>query len=128
MLGVELVVLDAKSLGELEGRLRTLSQKDVDAVLVTADVLFQLNRPTIARAIRKARLPGMFPYKEYLDDGMLSSYGPDLRELSYKMVDYVDKILKGAKPYDLPIEQLSMLRPTKSGQFRPPNSHLIGVT
>ena len=81
VLGIELVVLDAKNISELEDRLRVLHPKEVDAVLVTADVLFQMNRPTIARAVRRARIPGMFPYKEYLDDGMLSSYGPDLREL-----------------------------------------------
>ena len=107
VLGVELVVLDARNVSELEDKLRSLHQQDADAVLVTADVLFQMSKSTIGRAVRKARLPSMTPNSEYLDDGVLSSYGPDLRELSYKIADYVDKILKGAKPNDMPIEQLS---------------------
>ena len=49
----------------------------------------------------------MVPYKIYLEDGVLGSYGPDIRELSDKMAAYVERILKGAKPSELPIEQMS---------------------
>jgi putative ABC transport system substrate-binding protein len=107
MLGLELVVLDAKNPTELNQVLGTLHQKAADAVLVTADLLFQLNKSVIAGAVRNARLPAMVPYKIYLEDGVLGSYGPDIRELSDKMASYVERILKGAKPSDLPIEQMS---------------------
>ena len=107
MLGLELVILDARNVAELNERLRTLNRRSVDGVLVTPDPLFQMHKSAIAVAVHRAKLPGMFPYKEYLDDGTLSSYGPDLRELSYRMAVYVEKILKGAKPSDLPIEQIS---------------------
>jgi len=106
MLGLELVILDARNAAELSERLRTLNRRSVDGVLVAPDPLFQMHKSLIAAAVHRAKLPGMFPYKEYLDDGTLSSYGPDLRELSYRMAVYVDKILKGAKPSDLPIEQV----------------------
>lgn len=92
---------------ELDKTLRALHHQSADAVLVTADLLFQLNKAAIARAVRRAKLPAVVPYKAYLDDGTLSSYGPNLNELSSKIPTYVDRILKGAKPSDLPIEQVS---------------------
>jgi putative tryptophan/tyrosine transport system substrate-binding protein len=107
VLGVGLIILDSRNAAELDHTLHALQRNSVDAVLVTADLLFQLNKSKIARAVRQGKLPGMFPYREYLDDGMLASYGPDLKELASRMAVYVDKILKGAKPADLPIEQLS---------------------
>lgn len=107
MLGVQLIVLDSRNVAELDKALNTLRKRSVDALLVTADFLFELEKSTIARAVRSAKLPTMSPYKEYLEDGVLSSYGPDLKELANRMAVYADKILKGAKPSDLPIEQIS---------------------
>jgi putative ABC transport system substrate-binding protein len=53
----------------------------------------------------KYRLPAIYPQKEYVDDGGLMSYGPDLADLYRRAAVYVDKILKGAKPADLPVQQ-----------------------
>jgi putative ABC transport system substrate-binding protein len=104
-LGVKLVKLDARNDAELDAALHTMPA--VDGVLVTGDSLFLANRAKLAGALRKAKLPAIFPTKEYQGDGVLMSYGPSLREAGRKMALYVDKILKGAKPADLPIEQIS---------------------
>jgi putative ABC transport system substrate-binding protein len=61
----------------------------------------------IAQAIRKARLPAVFPWRQFHEYGVVMSYGPDSRELMRRGAQYVDKILKGAKPADLPVEQVS---------------------
>jgi putative ABC transport system substrate-binding protein len=106
-LGVRLVTLDARNEGELSAALRALQRGAADGVIVTADVVFRLNKSKVVQTIRKARLPAMFPYREYHNEGMLMSYGPNSTEVGRKMAVYVDKILKGAKPADLPIEQLS---------------------
>jgi putative ABC transport system substrate-binding protein len=106
-LNLEIIVLDARNRSQLETRLHGLHAQSAYAVLVTADLLFQLHRATIASAIRRAKLPAIVPYKAYLDDGTLSSYGPNLKELSSRIAAYVDRISKGAKPSDLPIEQVS---------------------
>ena len=68
------------------------------------------NKATIARAVAKARLPAIFPWKNYHDDGVLMSYGPSLNEIGRHVAVYVDKILRGAKPAELPIEQMSRYR------------------
>jgi putative ABC transport system substrate-binding protein len=107
LLSQEVIVLDTRTSAELNERLHSLQRASVDAVVVSADVFLVFNKARIAGAVNKARLPGMFPYREYVDEGALASYGPDLKEVARKMVLYVDKILKGAKPSDLPIEQIS---------------------
>ena len=106
-LGLELVKLDASNAGELDTALRTLSRSSADGVLVTGDALFYLNKAKIASVIGKAKLPAMFPGKEYQGDGVVMSYGPSLKEAGRKIATYIDKILKGAKPAELPIEQMS---------------------
>ena len=65
------------------------------------------NRDKIAAAVRKAKLPALVPTKDYWSDGVLMSYGPSLKEMGRRAAAYVDKILKGAKTADLPIEQSS---------------------
>ena len=107
VLGLQLITLDARNARELDTALRTLPRSMADGVLVTPDLLLQTNKSKIAQAVRKGRLPAMVPYKQYLDDGTLMSYGPDNRDLARRMAGYVDRILKGTKPSDLPIEQVS---------------------
>ena len=106
-LGVRLVTLDARDEGELDTVLRALAKHSGDGFVVTGEALFRTNKSKIAQAVRKARLPAMFPAKEYHDDGVLMSYGPNTKEVGRKMAVYVDKILEGAKPSELPIEQMS---------------------
>ena len=106
-LGAQIIPLDARNDSELEAALHALAHSGADSLLVTGDILFRANKSRIAQAVRKAKLPGAFPYREYHDYGVLMSYGPDLKEAGRKMAGYVERILKGTKPADLPIEQIA---------------------
>ena len=76
-----------------------------DALYVCADPLVTTNRLRIVTLAQDARLPTMFGEREYIDAGGLMSYGPNLPDLFRRAGDYVDKILRGAKPADIPVEQ-----------------------
>jgi putative ABC transport system substrate-binding protein len=106
-LGVKIVTLTASNAGEIEVAIRSISRSVGDAVLVSGDLLLLANRQKIAQAVRKARLPAMFPFKQYHEAGVLISYGPDYDAGMGQVATYVDRILKGAKPSELPIEQVS---------------------
>jgi putative ABC transport system substrate-binding protein len=108
-LDVELVKLDARNDVQLDATLRAISRSTLDALLVTGDNLLFANRVKIARAAHRARLPAMFPNKEFRGEGVLVSYGPSVKEAGRMTAVYVDKILKGAKPGDLPVEEISKL-------------------
>ena len=107
ILGVELKLLDAKNLGELNRALQSVSLKNVGAVLVTGDGLFIKNRAKIAHVMRSEKIPAIYPTLAYHDAGVLVTYGPNVKEASRKLATYVDRILKGTKPADLPVEQMS---------------------
>jgi putative ABC transport system substrate-binding protein len=106
-LGVQLVKLDARNERELRSVLHALERGAADGAIVTNDLVYRSTASQVAQVLRKARLPAIFPYRQYLEEGGLMSYGPDPKEVGRKLAVYVDKILKGAKPADLPIEQLS---------------------
>ncbi|MGH7047301.1 MAG: ABC transporter substrate-binding protein [Stellaceae bacterium] len=84
---------------------RTLAETRVEAVLVLSSPLFRPLRRSIALLAQERRLPTMFTFPEYARAGGLISYGPDLQSLFRGAASYIDRILKGAKPTDLPIEQ-----------------------
>jgi putative ABC transport system substrate-binding protein len=75
---------------------------------VLGDVMFLTHRTQLAGLATKSRLPAMYAQREYVDEGGFMSYGPVLSDNFRRAATYVDKILKGAKPADLPVE-----RPTK---------------
>jgi putative ABC transport system substrate-binding protein len=106
-LGVQFQELEARNVGQLEAALAGLPRGTRNALYVTADGLFLVNKAKIARAVREARLPASFPFRDYHEHGVLMSYGLNPHEVGRKMADYVDRILKGAKPGDLPVEQIS---------------------
>jgi len=70
-LGAQIIPLDARNDSELDAALHALAHSGVDSVLVTGDILFRANKSRIAQAVRKAKLPGAFPYREYHDYGVL---------------------------------------------------------
>ena len=76
-----------------------------DAFYTTGDSLVNAQRLRINTFALTARLPTMFPQREYLEAGGLMSYGANFRDLNRRAADYVDKVLRGAKPADLPVEQ-----------------------
>ncbi len=87
----------------------TMAQRRPDAIYVISDPRIVTHRRTIASELLQLRLPSIFSYAGYVDDGGLMSYAAVLSELYRRAADYVDRILRGAKPSDLPIEQPTKL-------------------
>jgi len=90
-----------------ERAFQTARQKKVNAILPMANRRFFAGRKRIGELAAKFRLPAIYPQKEYVDGGGLMSYGVDYTDLYRRAAGYVDKILKGAKPADLPVQQAS---------------------
>jgi putative ABC transport system substrate-binding protein len=76
-----------------------------DAIVVLGDPLIYVNRARVAELAATHRLPAMYFFRENVEAGGLMSYGPSLYDLGRRGATYVDKILKGARPADLPVEQ-----------------------
>jgi putative ABC transport system substrate-binding protein len=89
----------------LESAFQTAKQKQVSAIMTTAGPLFFAERKRIVELAGKYRLPAIYFSKEFVDEGGLMSYGTDFDDLYRRAAGYVDKILKGAKPADLPVQQ-----------------------
>jgi putative ABC transport system substrate-binding protein len=90
---------------EIERVFAEMAQQPPDAVLISGEGDLYANRQLIAELTRKNRLPAMSPYRDYVDAGGLMAYTVDLAELLRRLADDVDKILRGAKPGDIPIYQ-----------------------
>ena len=95
-------LVDAKG---LESFFKTAKQKQVGAIMMPTGRRFFGERRRIVELAGKYRLPAIYPNKEYVDEGGLMSYGADYVDLYRHAAVYVDKILKGAKPADLPVQQ-----------------------
>jgi len=106
-LGVEIETLDASNPRELDVALRALQQSPPEALLVSPIAFYLPHSVAIAQAARKSRIPALYGYREFVADGGLASYGPNLKQIGSLIAGYVVKIIRGAKPGDLPIEQMS---------------------
>jgi putative tryptophan/tyrosine transport system substrate-binding protein len=106
-LAVQLVMVPARTLEDFEGAFATMMRERVDGFLVVASPLSVSQRTPLAELALKHRLPGMFGTRDNVEAGGLMSYAADLNDLIRRAALYVDKILKGAKPADLPVEQAS---------------------
>ena len=104
-LGVQLQLLEARGPNEFDGAFAAMAKERVGALLVVADGLFILHRTRLADLAARSRLPAIYGYREHVEAGGLMSYGSSLRDLWRRAATFVDKILKGAKPGDLPVEQ-----------------------
>jgi ABC-type uncharacterized transport system substrate-binding protein len=93
---------DAKG---LENAFGTAKQKQVGALVIGGGLRFLAERKRIVELAVKHRLPAIYPYEKYVDEGALMFYGTDDADLYRRAAGYVDKILKGAKPADLPVQQ-----------------------
>jgi len=89
----------------LESAFQTAKQKQVGAIMTQAGPGFFTEKKRIVELAGKYRLPAIYPQKEFVDEGGLMSYGADYDDLYRRAAVYVDKILKGAKPADLPVQQ-----------------------
>jgi putative tryptophan/tyrosine transport system substrate-binding protein len=103
-LGLELARFDIRRAEEIGPALQALKGQ-ADALYVVADGLTNANRVRINTSALNARLPTIWIGREFLEGGALMSYGPSVVDMFRRAADYVDKILRGAKPADLPIEQ-----------------------
>jgi putative ABC transport system substrate-binding protein len=104
-LGLKIQYLDVLGPKDIETAFRTARKEQADAVLVLAGSIFNSYRKQIADLAIKSRLPAIYINPEYVEDGGLMSYGASINDLYRRAATYVDKILKGAKPADLPVEQ-----------------------
>jgi putative ABC transport system substrate-binding protein len=104
-LGVELQFLEARDANQFDGAFAAMAKERVSALLVVADTLFILHRKRLADLAAVSRLPVAYGYKEHVEAGGLLSYGPSLSDLWRRAAIFVNKILMGAKPADLPVEQ-----------------------
>ena len=107
-LKLKLEVIDAQPNRKgLESAFKTAKQKQLDGIITAAGRPFFAERKRIVELAGKHRLPTIYPQRGYVDEGGLMSYGVDFDDLLRKSAHYVDKILKGAKPADLPVQQAS---------------------
>jgi putative tryptophan/tyrosine transport system substrate-binding protein len=104
-LGVTLQSHEVKAPQDFEGAFAMIAQEHPDALLVLEDLLISQYQKEIADFATQQRLPSMFAIREGVDAGGLMSYGVSFTEIMRRAAIYVDKILKGAKPGDLPVEQ-----------------------
>jgi putative ABC transport system substrate-binding protein len=106
-LGLALHMASAATADEFEAALASMAQASVDGFLVVPSPLTVMQSARLAELALRFRLPGMFSAKENVEAGGLMSYGVDRNDLARRAALYIDKILKGAKPGDLPVEQAS---------------------
>jgi putative tryptophan/tyrosine transport system substrate-binding protein len=104
-LGLTLHLAEVRSPSEFEGAFARLTAAHVGAFIVQQDDLFVANRGRLIELAAQRRLPGMFVFSFYPRVGGLMSYGANAEDLYRRAAEYVDKILKGAKPADLPVER-----------------------
>jgi len=105
MLGLKLQWLEARTPEEIDAGFSAATKARADVLVVFPGPVFGTSRGQIAGLAAKYGLPTMYAFREYAEAGGLMSYGPNISDMLGRAATYVDKILKGAKPADLPIEQ-----------------------
>jgi putative ABC transport system substrate-binding protein len=103
--GVQLLSYKVRTLAEIERAFADMPKVRPNALLVLQSPLMTLNSKKIVELALKQRLPGMYPTRQFAEEGGLMAYGPLIGDLYRRAATYVDKILKGAKPAELPVEQ-----------------------
>src|SRR5215510_9220616 len=104
-LGVRLQFLEARGPADLDRAFSEMTRARADALTVLTSSMLFTERRRLVDLAAKNRLPAVYPWREAVDAGGLMAYGPDLADLLRRVATYVDKILKGRKPGDLPVEQ-----------------------
>jgi putative tryptophan/tyrosine transport system substrate-binding protein len=104
-MGIALRLIEVRERNDLDGAISAAAQANVNAVDVLGDPVFVENSKQLAELTLKHRLPAIAWQREFADAGGLTSYGPSFRDLWRRAASYVDKILKGATPANLPVEQ-----------------------
>ena len=108
-LGIRIVAVRLSGPADLDTALATLKGDRVEALVLHGYVATLQNRRPIIRFAAANRLPAVYPVREYVDEGGLLSYGANVADISRRAAHYADRILKGAKPADLPVEQATTI-------------------
>jgi putative tryptophan/tyrosine transport system substrate-binding protein len=109
-LGLDVAIFEIRRAEDIEPAFKAL--RDANALFVVGDALTYTHRTQLIALVQDARLPAAYPVREFVLAGGLMSYGPNYSDMFRRAAEYVDKILRGAKPSDIPIEQ-----PTKFDPF-----------
>src|SRR5205085_81525 len=114
--GIQLVVVEAATRKQLDEAFATMTRQRVGAFILGSDAFFGSYRPDIAKLAISHKLPGIAGLRAYALDGLLLGYGQDTKDNWRRSANFVDKILKGAKPEDLPVEQPTQLHLVINGK------------
>jgi putative ABC transport system substrate-binding protein len=104
-LGVQLSILEIRDHNDFENAFNVAKTARSGAITVLGSAFFYAHRARIVELAAKSRLPAIYEHREFVEAGGLISYGPNFRDLFRRAATYVDKVLKGTKPADLPVEQ-----------------------
>ncbi len=104
-LGLQAELLDVRSQGDLGRAFELAVRQHVDALVIGADGLTQLHQQMIVDLVARNRLPAVYPAREFVEAGGLIAYAVNYPDLYYRFASFADKIFKGAKPGELPVEQ-----------------------
>ena len=104
-LGAQVQVLDARNPDQLDSAFAAMTREHAAALLVLTDSMLVGQRQRVANLAARSRLPALYSQREFVDAGGLVSYGPSLSDMFRRAATHVDKILRGGKPSDIPVEQ-----------------------
>ncbi len=105
VLGIKVLPLDIRGPDEIESAFGTMAREHAEALIVLPEPISFTHRKQIVDLAAKNRLPAMYPWNEFVDSGGLMAYAPNRDDLWRRAATYVDKILNGTKPADLPVQQ-----------------------
>jgi putative tryptophan/tyrosine transport system substrate-binding protein len=109
LLGIQAIFLDVRTAGDVVRAFEQAVSQRIDVLLIGIDAITQVNREHIAELATKYRLPAIYASREFVDAGGLMTYGVSYPQLYFRAAGLVDKILKGAKPGDIPVQQPTKL-------------------
>jgi putative ABC transport system substrate-binding protein len=106
-MGLQLRILNATTIGEIDAAFATLAREPTDALIVASDAFFHSRAAQLATLTARERIASAFADRGMVAAGGLMSYGPDIPEIARQVGLYTGNILKGAKPADVPVQQVS---------------------
>jgi putative ABC transport system substrate-binding protein len=121
---VHLQQVEARVADQYDAAFAALSGKRAQAVVILADVLFTQDAARLAALATRHQLPSIYQFREFAIAGGLMAYGPDERDLAALAAQFVDRLLKGAKPSDLPVQQPTKFRLT----LNPATAKALGIS
>ena len=104
-LGLSLTPLEVRDVDDIELAFNVVVRKHVEAVMPLSSALLDAEKQRLVTLAAMHRLPAIYEHRPFAEAGGLMSYGPDIRDVFRRAATYIDKILKGVRPADLPVEQ-----------------------